>query len=113
MEGGQKDVLGRLADRGEQAVSRLAEVAGGTRFLEAANVLRERLDELQKRVRGLDVLERRVDALERRLDEVAAKAEAGTRSRARSGTTAGTRARRTTGAGGKPPTRKKGPGGTA
>jgi hypothetical protein len=62
-----KDLLTRLADAGEEALSRLAELPGGHRMVEAVNVLRERLDELQSRLRALDPLERRVTELERRL----------------------------------------------
>jgi hypothetical protein len=66
----QKDVITRLAQTGEEALQRLAELPGGTRFVEAANALRDRVDELTKRMRSLDPLERRVAALERRLDEL-------------------------------------------
>ena len=63
----QKDLLTRLTEAGEEAVSRLGEIPGGHRVVEATNALRQRLDELQKRVRALDPLEKRVDELERRL----------------------------------------------
>ena len=63
-----QDLLSRLADRGEEAIQRLADVPGANRFLDAATGLRERVDELQKRMRGLDEIERRVDELERRVD---------------------------------------------
>jgi len=64
----QKDVITRLAETGEEALHRLAELPGGPRVVEAANALRDRVDELTKRVRSLDPLERRVAELERRLD---------------------------------------------
>ena len=64
----QKDVITRLAETGEEALHRLAELPGGARFAEAANALRDRVDELAKRMRSLDPLERRVAELERRLD---------------------------------------------
>lgn len=63
----QKDFFARLADMGEDALSRIADVPGGQRFLEAANGMRDRMDEMQKRLRGLDALEKRVAALERKL----------------------------------------------
>lgn len=66
----QKDVLTRLAESGEDAIQRLTELPGGARLAEAANALREGVDELTKRVRSLDPLERRVAMLERRLDEL-------------------------------------------
>jgi hypothetical protein len=63
-EGQQKDLLSRLADAGEDAINRLSEIPGAARFTDAANSMRARVDELQKRVRGLDDLERRVEVLE-------------------------------------------------
>jgi hypothetical protein len=62
-----KDLLARLADAGEEALSRVGELPGGHRLVETVNGLRERLDELQSRLRSLDPLERRVTALEKRL----------------------------------------------
>lgn len=63
----QKDLLSRLADAGEEAIQRLAEMPGANRFVETANTLRARVDELQKKVRGLDELEQRVAKLEKQL----------------------------------------------
>jgi hypothetical protein len=64
----QKDLLGRLADAGEDALSKLADMPGGHRAIEAMNQLKNRIDELQQRVRSLDPLERRVTELEERLE---------------------------------------------
>jgi hypothetical protein len=63
----EKDVLARLADRGEEALNRLADLPGGTKALKALNELRERVDDLGKRVRGIDRLEARVEKLEKEL----------------------------------------------
>ena len=60
-----KDVLGKLADRGEEALQRFADLPGGTRALKAFNDLRERVDELTKKVRGIDRLEERIVKLEK------------------------------------------------
>jgi hypothetical protein len=62
-----KDVVSRLADRGEEALQRLSELPGGKRALQAFNDLRTRVDDLSKKVRGIDDLERRVAKLEREL----------------------------------------------
>ena len=59
-----KDVIARLADRGEDVLQKLSELPGGGKALRAFNELRERVDDLAKRVRGLDELERRIAALE-------------------------------------------------
>jgi hypothetical protein len=64
----QKDLLSRLADAGEEAMTKLAEMPGGHRALEAMNALKNRLDDVQRRLRALDPLERKVAELERRLE---------------------------------------------
>ena len=66
----ERDVIARLAGRGEQTLSRLAELPGGARALGAMNDLRGRVDELGKKVRGIDELEQRVAALESELAEL-------------------------------------------
>jgi hypothetical protein len=66
----QKDVVTRLQTSGEEALQKLADFPGGARLVEAANSLRDRVDELTKRMRSLDPLEKRVAELERRLDEL-------------------------------------------
>ena len=60
-------MIARLADRGEQTIAKLADLPGGTKALKAVNDLRERVDELGKKVRGIDELEKRVAKLEREL----------------------------------------------
>ena len=69
----QKDLLSRLAEAGEDAIGKLAEMPGGHRAIEAMNQLKNRIDELQKRVRALDPLERRVGELEKRLEALERK----------------------------------------
>jgi hypothetical protein len=66
----QKDLLSRLADAGEDALKQLAKAPGGKNVLDALNTTRERLDELQKKVRGIDALEKRVAALERQVQSL-------------------------------------------
>ena len=63
----QKDLLARLADAGEEALQKVAELPGANRVLDATNTLRARIDELQKRLRGLEGLEARVVKLEQRI----------------------------------------------
>jgi uncharacterized protein (DUF3084 family) len=59
-----RDMIARLAERGEQTIARLADLPGGHKALQAVNDLRARVDELGKKVRGIDVLEQRVETLE-------------------------------------------------
>jgi len=63
----EKDVIARLADRGETALHRLTELPGGTKMLHAFNGLKERVDELSKKMRGVDALEKRVAKLEKQV----------------------------------------------
>lgn len=62
-----KDFVARLADAGEEALQRIAELPGGSRVMGAFNDLRMRVDELGKKVRGIDELEKRVAKLEKEL----------------------------------------------
>jgi len=73
-----KDFVTRLADRGEEALQRFADLPGGQKAIGAVHDLRTRVDDLAKKVRGIDALEVRVTKLEK---EVAAlkKAKAPTR----------------------------------
>lgn len=64
---GEKDLMARLADAGEEALQRLSELPGGQRALTAVNDLRTRVDDLAKKVRGIDALEARVAKLEKEL----------------------------------------------
>jgi hypothetical protein len=75
----QKDLLSRLADAGEAAIQRLGEVPGGERFLETVNSMRNRLDELQRRVRGLEALEQRIADLERKVERLSKQRTSSTR----------------------------------
>lgn len=68
-----KNLVSRLADAGEQTIQRLADAPGADRFLGAMTSMRERMDDMQKKLRGLDALEKRVTTLERRLDKVEGK----------------------------------------
>jgi hypothetical protein len=68
--GSQKDLLGRLADAGEDALQRFADAPGMDRLMTVANTTRQRLDELTKRVQGISDLERRIERLERQVMEL-------------------------------------------
>jgi hypothetical protein len=69
----QKNLVERLADVGEDALQRLGSAPGGDKVVNAVNSMRDRLDELQKRVRGLEELEKRLKAVEWRLDKLEGK----------------------------------------
>ena len=81
----QKDLLTRLSDAGEEALSRVAASPATARVIESVGGMRERLDEMQKKLRGLDALEQRVVTLEKRVDELS-KPKRATASRSRAAT---------------------------
>ena len=93
----QKDMITRLAEQGEDAFQRIAEAFGGVRFVEAMNGMRERVDDMSKKIRSLDPLEKRVAELERRLDALSKPAAKATKPKAtraatsRKSTSAGTK----------------------
>lgn len=72
MAGQPRDLLTMLADRGEEAIQKLSDTPGADRLLGVAQSMRERLDEIQKRVRGIDALEARVAELERKVEKLSA-----------------------------------------
>ena len=53
-----------------QVLGQITELPGAHQALDVVNGLRDRIDELQKGLRGLDALEERIATLERRLDEL-------------------------------------------
>jgi hypothetical protein len=62
-----KDVISKLADKGEEALQKLGDLPGGKSLLKAVGDLRTRLDDTTTKLRKLDPLERRVSAMEKRL----------------------------------------------
>lgn len=70
--------MDRLADLGEEAIQRIGNAPGGDKVLAAMAGTRDRIDDLQKRVRGLEALDKRVAAMERRLDKLEGKGKSTT-----------------------------------
>jgi hypothetical protein len=92
----QKDLIGRLSDAGEEALSRVAGSPTASRVLDTVGGMRERLDDVQKKVRGLDALERRVAKLEKRVEELSKPKRTTSATRSRAATTKRTAPRSTT-----------------
>jgi len=67
---GQKDLLARLADAGEEALSRLASSPGMERVTGAVTNLKDQVDALASKVRGMDALEKRIEDLERKVERL-------------------------------------------
>lgn len=84
----KKDILTRLSDAGEEAISRVAGSQTTSRLMESVGGLRERLDDVQKKLRGLDELEQRVAKLEKKVSDLAKpKRASSTSSRSRASST--------------------------
>ena len=66
----KQDILSKLADKGEGALSRVASSQTTALVVGSVTGLRERMDDVQKKVRGLDELEKRVAKLEKQLAEL-------------------------------------------
>ena len=66
----QTDVLARLADAGEEVLSRLASSSGMDRVTGAVTNLKDQVDALANRVRGMEKLEKRVEDLERTVERL-------------------------------------------
>jgi hypothetical protein len=64
------DLFGRIADMSEEAIQRLSDAPGADKVLGAVNTLKDRTDELQKRVRGLEELEKRLTAVEAKVEKL-------------------------------------------
>ena len=83
----QKDLLGRLGDAGEEAISRVAGSQRASRLIDSVGGARERLDDMQKKIRGLDELEQRVAKLEKQVADLAKPKRASSSSRSRASST--------------------------
>jgi TolA-binding protein len=92
-----KNLVTRLADVGEEAIQRLGGAPGGDRLVGAVNTLRNRVDEMQKRLRGLDEIQQRLDSIEERLD----KLEASTATKARGSSSSSAKKSQTAGSSGR------------
>jgi len=68
-----KDILTRLADRGEQVVGRISDLPGAKAIMDSTTSLGKRIDEMQRRLRKIEPLEKRLAALEKRVDTLEGK----------------------------------------
>ena len=63
----QTDFVARFTELGHEALNRLTDMPGGSKFVDMMNESKTRLDEMQKKLRGLDELEKRVAKLEKQV----------------------------------------------
>ena len=62
-----KNPLDRLANLGEELLGKASQSPTAAKAIQGAMQLRDRVDDLSKRVRGLEAMEKRIDQLEKRL----------------------------------------------
>ena len=74
-----KSTLDRLTSLGEEVIGKAAHNPTAARVLQGAMQLKDRVDDLSKRVRGLEAMEKRLDELEKRLAKLEAKPRAATK----------------------------------
>ena len=74
-----KNTLDRLASLGEEVIGKAAQNPAASKLLNSALQLKDRVDDLSKRVRGLEAMEKRLDELEKRLAKLEAKPRAATK----------------------------------
>lgn len=67
---GQKDLLVRLADAGEDALTRFTTSPRLDRVTGVMTNLKDQVDALAGKVRGMEALEKRVEALEREVQRL-------------------------------------------
>jgi hypothetical protein len=67
---GQKDLLARLADAGEDALTRFGSSPRLDRVTGVMTSLKDQVDALASKVRGMDALEKRVEELERKVERL-------------------------------------------
>jgi hypothetical protein len=83
MDQANKDLMARLADRGEQVVGRITDLPGAKTLVDSVASLTKQLNDTQRRLRTLDPLERRVTALEKRLERMEGEGSTAKRTTAR------------------------------
>jgi hypothetical protein len=84
-----KNPLDRLASIGEEVLGKAAQSPATSRLVQSAMQLKDRVDDLTKRVRGLEAMERRLEQLEKRVAKIEAKPKASTKTSSASKKSAG------------------------
>jgi TolA-binding protein len=71
-----KSPLDRLASLGEEVLGKAAQNPTTSRLVQAAMQLKDRVDDLSKRVRGLEGMEKRLAQLEKRVAKLEGSGQA-------------------------------------
>jgi len=92
----RQDLLGKLADPFEDTLQKLGSFPGAQQFVKGLMGLRDRVDDLAKRIGRVEELEKRVRDLERRVNQMSGGSRGSGRGTTRR--SSGTTAKRTTAA---------------
>lgn len=65
-----KSTLDRLTSLGEEVIGKASQNPSLARVVNAATQLKDRVDDLSKRVRGLEAMEKRIEELEQRITKL-------------------------------------------
>ena len=65
-----RNPISQLASIGEEVLGKASQNPTAARVIGSAMQLKDRVDDLSKRVRGLEAMEQRIAALEERIDEL-------------------------------------------
>ncbi|HVV59695.1 MAG TPA: hypothetical protein VHC45_15150 [Gaiellaceae bacterium] len=65
-----RNPISQLASLGEEVLGKASQNPTAARVIGSAMQLKDRVDDLSKRVRGLEAMEQRIAALEARIDEL-------------------------------------------
>ncbi len=78
-----KNPLSQLASIGEEVLGKAAQNPATSKVLNSALQLKDRVDDLTRRVRGLEAMERRIEQLEKRLAKLEGPGRGGASSSAK------------------------------
>jgi hypothetical protein len=78
-----KSTIDRLTSLGEEVLGKASQNPTANRVLQGAMQMRDRVDDLSKRVRGLEALEKRMAQLEKRVAKLEGSAKRETPARAK------------------------------
>jgi len=77
-----KSPLDRLTSLGEEVLGKASQNPTAHKLLQSAAQVKDRVDDLSKRVRGLEAMEKRINQLEKRLAKLEGSAKRATSSSA-------------------------------
>ncbi len=75
-----KSTIDRLTSLGEEVLGKASQYPPANRVLQGAMQLKDRVDDLSKRVRGLEAMEKRIAVIEKRIAKLEGSAKRATSS---------------------------------